>query len=198
MSNRPLFIVVSAPSGAGKTTLCDRILDKYENITYSVSCTTRLPRGQEIDGKDYHFLKEDDFKHKINHDEFLEHAIVHGNMYGTLKQTIQSAMNADKSVMMDIDIQGAAQIRKVLSDLPISDPMRSGFIDIFISPPSMVELRKRLEDRAEDTQDVIKERLKNAKVEMAGADDYLYIIVNDNLDQAYAELCDILKAEWEQ
>jgi len=198
MSSRPLLIVVSAPSGAGKTTLCDRILAEFDVIVYSVSCTTRLPRGQEVDGRDYHFLKEEVFREKIAREDFLEHAIVHGNLYGTLKETVRSAMNSGKSVMMDIDVQGAAQIRRALLDLDPTDPMRSGFVDIFISPPSMRELRSRLEGRAEDAQAVIEERMQNAETEMSGVGDYRYLVVNDNLDEAYAKLCDILRSEWKQ
>jgi guanylate kinase len=190
-----LLIVVSAPSGAGKSTLCDRVLADSGDIVYSVSCTTRKPRGQEVDGVDYNFLTPDAFDERIKSGDFLEYATVHGNSYGTLKDTVRSAMDAGKSVMMDIDVQGAAQVREALRKLPVDDAMRRGFVDIFIEPPSVEELRSRLTGRGEDAPDVIEQRLKNAESEMASAGLYKYTVVNDDLDLAFSELSEILKKE---
>ena len=193
----PLLIVVSAPSGAGKTTMCDRLLKENDNITYSVSCTTRKPRGEEEQGIDYHFLSEKEFKKYISVGHFLEYAVVHGNYYGTMASTVRQALSAGKHVLLDIDVQGAGQIREGLSLLLEDDPIRQGFLDIFISPPSVEELRSRLEGRAEDSAEVIEQRLANAEQEMSCADEYEYQIVNDNLDTAISRLSDIVAKESE-
>jgi len=192
---KSLLIIVSAPSGAGKSTLCDRILELRGDIVYSVSCTTRRPRGNEVDGVDYHFLTPQQFEAKVRQGEFLEHATVHGNRYGTLKESVRSAMNAGKSVMMDIDVQGAEQVRSALAELPPDDAMVQGFVDIFIMPPSMEELRRRLVGRGEDEPEVIEKRLQNAGREMAAAGSYRYKIINDDLDTALAEFADIIDKE---
>lgn len=195
---RPLLIVVSAPSGAGKSTLCDRLLADRSDIVYSISCTTRHPRGDEVDGKDYFFLTEQQFEGKVSAGEFLEHALVHGNRYGTLRKMVDDAMGAGRSVIMDIDVQGAAQIRSYAAKLPDGDLLRKGYIDIFIAPPSMQALKERLEKRAEDAPGEIARRLKNAGVEMKRRNEYRYVVVNDSLDRAYAELKEILRNEAEK
>ena len=140
---RPLLIVVSAPSGAGKSTLCDRLVDEFPAVTYSVSCTTRAPRGDEKDGVHYYFLSKREFKERIRNGEFLEYAKVHGNYYGTLEDTVLYAMEEDRHVLLDIDVQGARKIRQALVHLDPRNPIRRGFTDIFISPPSPEELEKR-------------------------------------------------------
>ncbi len=195
LNKHPLLIVVSAPSGAGKSTLCDRVLADDSNIIYSVSCTTRAPRGSELDGVDYNFLSPADFASRVEAGDFLEYATVHGNSYGTLKETVRSAMAVGKSVMMDIDVQGACQVREALKELPDDDAMVVGFVDLFIEPPSMEELRERLEGRGEDEQDVIEKRLQNAAEEMSCADAYKYTVVNDNLDEACDEIVGIIEKE---
>ncbi len=194
----PLLIVVSAPSGAGKSTLCDRLLAESPDIVYSVSCTTRPPRGEEQDGVAYFFLSPETFEQRVCEDAFLEHATVHDNRYGTLKETVRSAMAAGKSVMMDIDVQGARQVRDALATLPAEDPMVRGFVDVFIQPPSVDVLRQRLVGRGEDSAEVIERRLANAAQEMACADAYRYCVINDDLDTAQAELRDILDREGSQ
>ncbi len=193
----PLLIVVSAPSGAGKTTLCDRLLRHNDSIVYSVSCTTRKPRGEEQDGVDYNFMTEEQFKQYIAEKRFLEFAIVHGNYYGTLASTIRQALNAGKHVLLDIDVQGAGQIREKLPLLLEDDPIRQGYLDVFVAPPSLEELRSRLVGRAEDTQEVIDERMANAENEMLHADEYEYQIINDDLDVAYQRLSNIIEKESE-
>ena len=193
----PLLIVVSAPSGAGKTTLCDRLLKDNNNIVYSVSCTTRQPRGEEKDGRDYHFITVEQFKDYISAGRFLEYALVHGNYYGTLSDTVRQALNEGRHVLLDIDVQGAGQIRDRLSALPENDPIRQGFLDIFVTPPSLDVLKSRLIGRAEDSIDVIEKRLANAEHEMSRADEYEYQIVNDDIDSAFMRLKHIIEKESE-
>jgi len=190
--SRPLMLVVSAPSGAGKSTLCDRLADEFPNISYSVSCTTRAPRGEEEDAVHYYFLSKKGFKERIKNGEFLEHAKVHGNFYGTLEDTVLYAMEEGSHVLLDIDVQGVAQIREALTRLDARHPIRRGFTDIFISPPSHEELEKRLRGRGTDKDSVIKKRLDTAIEEMEQAPKYSHQIVNDDLDTAYAELKGII------
>ena len=185
---KPLLILVSAPSGAGKSTLCDRLLQDYPELVYSVSCTTREPRGEEEDGVDYHFLTQKRFDELVAQGAFLEHATVHGNSYGTLIQPIRDAFAHKLSVLLDIDVAGAAQVRARLASLPPDDPIRGGFTDIFILPPSLEELRRRLVTRGEDSPETIEKRMKNATGEMARANEYRFKIVNDDLEIAYKEL----------
>jgi len=186
--SRPLMIVVSAPSGAGKSTLCNRLVDEFPNVIYSVSCTTREPRGDEKDGTHYYFLAKKEFKERAKNGEFLEHAKVHGNFYGTLEDTVLYAMEEGNHVLLDIDVQGVQQIRASLVRMDPRHPIRRGFTDIFISPPSMEELEQRLRGRGTDENKVIKKRLENAAAEMACAKEYSYQIVNDDLEKAYHEL----------
>ncbi|MCK5849536.1 MAG: guanylate kinase, partial [Kiritimatiellae bacterium] len=169
---RPLLIVVSAPSGAGKSTLCDRLLAERKDIHYSISCTTRQPRGLELDGRDYSFITDIQFQKYIKEDAFLEYASVHGNMYGTLKRTVTDALAEGITVVMDIDIQGAKQIRDHVR-LGHSDGIPvEAFMDIFIVPPSMDELERRIRTRGEDEPDAIICRLDNARKEMESVDEY--------------------------
>jgi len=140
---RPLLIVISAPSGAGKSTLCNRLLDRCEDIVYSVSCTTRAPRGGEVDGKNYFFMTPAAFEEKVRAGAFLEHALVHANHYGTLKEKVRTTMQQGQSILMDIDVQGARQVRDALASLPPNDLMSCGFLDIFIQPPTLEVLRAR-------------------------------------------------------
>lgn len=188
----PLFIVISAPSGAGKSTLCDLLLQNYPELCYSISCTTREPRINEEDGEDYHFISVDRFQKLITEGAFLEHALVHGNYYGTLKEPIYQALRETQCVLLDIDVAGAAQVRQYVETLPESDPLRMGYIDIFINPPSMEDLEARLRGRGTDSEAVIEKRLKNAEHEMEQAGSYMHQIMNDDLDVAYRRLCDII------
>jgi guanylate kinase len=190
---KPLLIVISAPSGAGKTTLCERLLQDYPEITYSISCTTREPRGVEEDGEDYYFLTKPDFARRVAAGEFLEHAKVHGFEYGTLQEPVYAAFAEGHCVLMDIDVEGAAQIRAHVATLPPTDPMRAGFVDIFIRPPSLDALRERLEARGEDDEATIARRLRNADKEMERAGEFRYHVMNDDLEIAYRELCGIFE-----
>lgn len=190
---RPLLLVVSAPSGAGKTTLCDRLLAGHSGMVYSVSCTTRRPRGAEIDGQDYHFLTGEEFEARVARSEFLEHAQVHGNRYGTLRRTVIEALEAGHDVLMDIDVQGAASIRAAARQ--DRGMLRTSFVDVFIAPPSVPALRRRLTQRGEDAPEIIERRLQNAITEMARWMEYQYLIINDDLDLAYAQLDAVVAAE---
>ena len=185
---------MSAPSGCGKSTLIDMLLQEYPDLQYSISCTTRAPRGEEEDGIDYHFLTVDRFRELLAEGAFLEHAEVHGNYYGTLRQPIVDVLNEGNSMILDIDVVGAAKVRhQVMHHLPPEDPLRAGYIDIFINPPSLDELRARLIGRGTDTPDVIERRLANAEGEMARAGEYMFQVTNDDLQLAYRRLCDIIE-----
>ena len=192
---KPLLIVISAPSGAGKTTLCNRLTAVRADIVRSVSCTTRAPRGGETNGRDYHFLSESEFDRYLTEGAFLEHACVHGHRYGTLGRTVEEAMHAGRSVVLTIDVQGAAQIRARVADLPEDSPLRRGHVDVFVEPPSMDALRRRLVGRGEDPAAVIEKRLRNAEGEMAERNVFRYRLVNDDLDRASRELFDWVDRE---
>ena len=187
---------MSAPSGCGKSTLIDMLLQEYPDLQYSISCTTRKPRGDEEDGIDYHFLTTDRFRELLAEGAFLEHAEVHGNYYGTLRQPIVDVLNEGNSMILDIDVVGAAKVRhQVMHHLPPDDPLRAGYMDIFINPPSMDALRARLEGRGTDAPDVIERRLANAEGEMARAGEYMFQVTNDELAVAYKRLCDLIDAK---
>ena len=187
-SDRPLLIVVSAPSGAGKSTLCNRLVEEFSKIIYSVSCTTRAPRGNERDGEHYYFLTKKEFKARIKNGEFIEYAKVHGNYYGTLEDPVLDTMEEGKHVLLDIDVQGCQQIRKSIEHLDPRSLIRCGFTDLFISPPSAEELERRLRGRGTDENHVIQKRLDNAAAEMACASEYSIQIINDDLETAYQDL----------
>ena len=167
-------IVVSAPSGGGKTTLCRRLMEKLSGLEFSISHTTRAPRGQEQDGVDYHFVSEAEFKSLIAEDKFLEWAEVHGNYYGSSLEAARKQLSAGRDVLFDIDIQGGYQIKEKMPEAVL----------IFIVPPSMKVLEERLRGRASDTEEVIQKRLKAAREEIEGAVNYSHWIINDDLDCA--------------
>ena len=194
MKTKPLFIVMSAPSGCGKSTLIDMLLQEYHDIVYSVSCTTRLPREGEEDGVDYHFLEKARFEELVAEDAFLESANVHGNWYGTLRAPVEEVLREGSSMILDIDVQGAANVRARVRVLPDDDPLKVGYVDIFLAPPSIDELRARLEGRGTDSPAVIERRLANAEGEMARAGEYMFRVVNDDLGVAYRRLCDLIDA----
>ena len=194
MKTKPRFIVLSAPSGCGKSTLIDMLLQEYSDFCYSISCTTRDPRGEEEDGLDYHFKTKERFEELIKEGAFIEYAKVHDNYYGTLKAPIQEVLAEGNSMILDIDVQGAAKVREYVRNLPNTDPMKIGYVDIFINPPSMEELRRRLEGRGTDAPEVIEKRLANAEGEMSRAAEYMYQVTNDDLAIAYKRLCDLVDA----
>jgi guanylate kinase len=193
--DRPLLLVVSAPSGGGKTTLCTRLRAEFPEIAYSVSCTTRAPRGTEQQDVHYHFLSPDEFECRSRSGAFLEQAVVHGNRYGTLRSEVVTALSAGHDVLMDIDVQGAAQIRTAVQVAPAGDLLRRAFVDVFILPPSEAVLQQRLTGRGEDAPETIARRLQNARREMDTWRDYRYVIVNDDLDKAYGQLRSLVLTE---
>ena len=185
MTSTGILFVVSAPSGAGKTTLVNKVLSRFKNLFYSVSHTTRSPRKNEQDGLDYFFISLDDFEKKITRKHWLEWAKVHDNFYGTSKAFVKNSLEMGQSLILDIDVQGAEQIMAL--DLDI--------VSIFIMPPSFEVLSQRLKTRGTDTKKVIAKRLDNAKSEITKKNLYQYVIVNDDLDIATQELCSIFKKE---
>ena len=185
---------MSAPSGCGKSTLIDMLLQQYPDLQYSISCTTRKPRGDEEDGIDYHFLTVERFRELLAEDAFLEHAEVHGNYYGTLRAPIEEVLAEGNSAILDIDVQGAAKVREYVKALPNTSPLKIGYLDIFISPPSMEELRNRLEKRGTDSRETIERRLANAEGEIARAGEYMFRETNDDLAICYKRLCDLIDA----
>ena len=176
------LFVLAGPSGVGKGTLRKKALSDMEDLTYSVSCTTRQPREGERDGVEYHFVTTRDFEEKIAGGLFLEHAVVHGHRYGTLLADVKRDTEAGRDVLLEIDVQGARQVREALPESVL----------VFIAPPSLGVLEKRLRQRRTESEDKITVRLENAKKEMAFASEYDRVIVNDNLEEACKELRDLL------
>ncbi len=178
------LFVISAPSGAGKTTLCQKLIKKMPNMKLSVSYTTREPRKGEVHDVDYTFVTRDTFKKMIDRGEFAEWATVHGNLYGSSIKRIKELNSRGYDIILDIDIHGAIQLRKSYE----------GAVYIFILPPSLEALEERLVNRRTDTDDIIKNRLDNAKAEISQYTNYDYIIVNDSIDKAYKELESIVRS----
>ncbi|MDD2884464.1 MAG: guanylate kinase [Dechloromonas sp.] len=176
--------VVAAPSGAGKSTLVGRLLECEPSIALSISCTTRSPRAGEVDGREYHFVAVDDFLQRISREEFLEWAEVHGNFYGTSQKWIADQLAAGRDVLLEIDWQGAQQVRKLFPEM----------VSVFILPPSMTELERRLVGRGTDSHDVIERRLAAAQAEMRHVGEFDYVIINDQLDQALEDLRAVVRA----
>jgi guanylate kinase len=184
-----ILFVVSAPSGAGKTTLVGRIR-RNPNLFYSVSCTTRTPRTGEIDGQDYRFLSDADFRERVAKGDFVEHAQVHGDHYGTLREPIVTNLESGKDVLIDIDTQGAAVIRNC------SDPLiQDALADVFIMPPDLEELRKRLLKRGTETAQQIDSRLATAAREMEHWRDYRYTIISGSVEEDLQRFRQIMAAE---
>jgi guanylate kinase len=181
--------VLSAPSGAGKTTLCSALRHKPDFV-YAVSCTTRAPRPGEIEGEDYHFLSEDEFDHRITAGEFLEYAEVHGRKYGTLKRPVVENLRTGIDVLVDIDTKGAANIRAC------GDPfIREALADVFIMPPNLEELRRRLMKRGTETEDQIAIRLRNAAAEMERWREYKYTLISGSMEEDIEKFRAVMRAE---
>ncbi len=183
---RGLMLVISSPSGAGKTSLSRRLIERYPALELSISCTTRAPRPGEADGREYHFVSPETFEAMVRDDAFLEYAIVHENRYGTPRAPVMQALAEGRDVLFDIDWQGAMSIA---SGAP-GDVAR-----VFVLPPTMAELEKRLRGRAQDASDVIDRRLQRARDEIRMWGEYDYVVVNQDLDQAFGQLCHIYQAE---
>ena len=180
-----LLFVVSAPSGAGKTTLCRALSDSVENLTHSISYTTRKPRPGETDGRDYYFVTEERFRNMVRAGDFAEWAQVHSNLYGTSRRVLSEMRAEGTDVILDIDTQGAGQIKEKCQDA----------VFIFIMPPSLEILEERLRNRKSDNEDEIKKRMRRARDEIRDYTMYDYIIVNRDFDRALTELRSVVLAE---
>src|ERR1700727_2617092 len=184
-NRKPLVYIVSAPSGSGKSTLKKELLKLIPNLVFSISYTTRDARGSEQNGKQYHFISTQEFDRMLREEEFLEHANVHGNCYGTARQFLRDAGKSGQDLLLDIDVQGAAQIKKNLTDA----------ISIFVLPPDRKTLEWRLRNRSEDPEDVIQRRLLAAIGEIAEYDKYDYVLINDRLEESADRLVSIVLSE---
>lgn len=184
MKQGHLFII-SAPSGAGKTTLARGLNEALPETAFSISHTTRPQRRNETHGVDYYFVSEEEFREMVDRGDFLEYARVYGNWYGTSKAAVHELMSRGKIVLLDIDWQGARDVRLRMP----------GSRSIFILPPSLAELEKRLRERDQDSEEVIQERMEQARDEMQHADEYEFVVVNDDFDRALQELCAIVSGE---
>lgn len=182
---KPLVYIISAPSGSGKSTLTNELLKLVPNLVFSISYTTRAPRGSEQNGKQYHFVPMQEFDRMVHEGEFLEHASVHGNCYGTARRFLREAGKSGHDLLLDIDVQGAAQVKKNLTDA----------ISIFVLPPDRKTLELRLRNRGEDSEDVIQRRLSDAGREIGEYDKYDYVLINDQLEKSIARLKAIVLSE---
>lgn len=178
------LFVISGPSGAGKGTLLSKVIERIPDAWVSVSATTRNPRPGEEEGVHYYFLDKDHFLELVNHDGFLEWAKVHDNYYGTLKESVLEHMKAGEQVILEIDVQGALQVRNVIPEAHL----------VFIEPPSLEELERRLRSRGTESDDVISSRMKTAEVELAQKMEYDIQVVNDDLEQAVNELTAVINS----
>lgn len=186
LARRGLLFILSSPSGAGKTTLSRKLLESDSDIKLSVSATTRPPRSGEIDGVHYQFVSDDDFDRMVEEDDFYEWAEVFGHRYGTPKGAIRDALKNGQDFLFDIDWQGTQQLyQKDQQDV----------VSVFILPPSLAELRRRLESRAQDSSEVIDSRMERARAEISHWAEYDYVVINDNVDECFERVCEVLDAE---
>jgi len=183
--HRTCPIVLSAPSGAGKTTIARALVRDSEDVVFSVSATTRPARDGEADGVDYDFLSETVFRAMIEADEFVEWAEVHGHLYGTSRRALQAALDEDRFLILDVDVQGAMQMRERVPDVVL----------VFVLPPSADALVERLAERGTEGEDTVAQRIENARAELEQASRFDYIVINENLDQAIEEVRSIVSAE---
>jgi guanylate kinase len=184
-AGRGMLVVVSSPSGGGKGTLIRRVLKAVPHLGYSVSFTTRGVREGEVNGREYFFVSEDEFRRKIDAGDFLEWAVVHGKHYGTSHLQVQRELNAGSDIVMEVDVQGAASVRHLIDDA----------VSVFILPPTFEILRSRLEARGSEDKAELALRLKNARTEVEHYSEFKYIIINDDADRAAAQLASIIHAE---
>ncbi|SLN12333.1 Guanylate kinase [Roseovarius litorisediminis] len=185
-NRRGLLIILSSPSGAGKSTLSRRLRDWDPTISFSVSATTRIPRAGEVDGQDYHFLTEKQFQNDVANGDMLEHAHVFGNFYGSPRAPVQAAIDAGRDVLFDIDWQGAQQIQ--------NSALGPHTLSIFILPPSIAELHRRLTTRGQDSDEVIAKRMRKSWDEISHWAEYDYVLINDDLDCTEKSLKNIVTA----
>ena len=178
------FLIISAPSGSGKTSICKKILAQDKSIEFSVSCTTRARRSKEKNGIDYIFLSQDEFIKKINNKEFVEWEKIHGNFYyGTLKKTLDYAINSNTKLLLELDVKGA---KKIMENYP------NNYLSVFIEPPSKDELFKRLKDRGTDSKSIIEKRMERFESEMMHKIHFNYVIVNNKLNDAVKSILKII------
>jgi guanylate kinase len=179
-SKRGKILILAAPSGGGKSTMSNRLLNDFEQIRFSVSATTRAPRKGEIDGKHYHFLSKDEFKKRVREGEFLEHEeFYNGTMYGTLRSAVENELDKGYFILLDIDVLGARNVKQMYGDEALT---------IFIKPPSIDTLKERLLARGTETEASLQTRLERAEEEMAYADTFDFVVINDNLETAYSQI----------
>ncbi len=183
---RGMLVVLSSPSGAGKSTIAKALLNTEDNLAMSVSATTRAPREGEVEGKHYYFVSQDKFTAMVTEGAFLEHATVFGNSYGTPKAPVETALEEGHDVLFDVDWQGAQEIQQYARD---------DIVSIFVLPPSVEELEQRLRSRGEDSESVVRDRMSKASSEMSHWDSYDYVIINKDIDDSVASVRSILGAE---
>ena len=181
----PFPLILSSPSGGGKTTIARMMLERRPDVGYSVSCTTRSPRPGERDGQDYYFLSKDEFEARRARDEFAEHAVVHGHLYGTLRQEVMQVLESGKHVIMDIDVQGARQFSRAFPESVL----------VFLLPPSTDVLIGRLRARQKEDDGKLLVRLRSAREELREVGGYQYVVVNDDLEHAFSQVASIVDAE---
>jgi guanylate kinase len=186
MINKNFIIILSSPSGAGKSTISKMLLDKYDDVKLSISATTRQPRVGEVDGKHYYFITQDDFNKRLSNDDFLEYAGVYEKKYGTLKSEVERIWDSGSDVLLDIDWQGSLLIQKQITD-------KTRLLTIFLLPPNIKELRNRLEKRGTETQDLINKRMADAKNTILHCNEYEHLIVNDDLEEAFNKICNLIE-----
>ncbi len=185
MNDKGLLLVISGPSGAGKGTVCKSYIEKHPECALSVSATTRAPRPGEVEGVNYYFMSQDDFRTKISNDGFLEHAVFCDNYYGTPKDAVMEMIESGRDVILEIEVQGAMQVRSHYPEAVL----------IFVSPPTEQELEDRLRKRGTETEEVILSRLKRAKEELRYTEKYNYVLINDTVENAVSHLEAITVAE---
>jgi guanylate kinase len=177
--------VITGPSGVGKGTLIERLLGRIPELDLSISATTRAPRTGELDGRDYHFLSPEEFDRRVAAGDFLEHATYSGNRYGTLREEVERRLAEGRSVVLEIEVQGARQVRDAMPEA----------VQIFIAPPSPKVLRERLEGRGTDSPEAIEERLRTAETELQARDEFPHVVVNDEVQKAASELEGLVRTE---
>jgi guanylate kinase len=185
VSERGKVFVITGPSGVGKGTLIARLLDAVPELELSVSATTRDPREGEEEGRDYHFLTESEFQGRVDADDFLEYATYAGNRYGTLRSAVDSRLDAGRSVVLEIEVQGASQVRQSMPEA----------VQIFIAPPDPAVLRERLVGRATDSEEEIEKRLRRAEVELEARNDFQHVVVNDDVEAAAGQLEELVREQ---
>jgi len=188
----PLLVVISAPSGAGKTTLCERTLATRPQMTRAITCTTRPPRSEEQDGVHYYFLEAGDFLRRVQAGNFLEHATVHGNSYGTLKSEVLGKLRTGQDVLLNVDVQGAAAVRAQADKDP---ELKRALVTVFLAPTSIAQLEDRLRKRAQDSTEVIQKRLAAARHELGQWRNFEYVIMTSSIEEDLRRMLAILDAE---